>query len=70
MTIMDGFKLGFGLYAGYSLCKGINIGLGRWLEESSLYKKYVMPYENKAKHQEAERKATPKNPVGFGHTYD
>ena len=71
MTIMNGFKLGFGFYLGYSLGRGINESLGRALEKSSFYKTHLMKYNiNEAKNQPVDHEAKPKNPVGFGHIYD
>ena len=70
MTIMDGFKLGVGLYFGYNLSKSIDSSLGRVLAESSFYRNYMMPHTGKVKRQPVKHEAKPKNPVGFGHTYD
>lgn len=74
MTIMDGFKLGIGLYIakniGYA-CDGLCEGVYNGFKKSKLYNKNAKLHTKETDtKKEAISDKKPRNPVGFGHIYN
>mgnify|MGYP001772301582 CR=1 FL=1 len=73
MTIMDGFKLGIGLYIakniGYA-CDGLCEGVYKGFKKSKIYNNVKLHTKEADTKKEAISDKKPMNPVGFGHIYN
>ena len=73
MTIMDGFKLGIGLYIakniGYA-CDGLCEGVYKGFKKSKIYNNVKLHTKEADTKKEAISDKNPRNPVGFGHIYN
>lgn len=73
MTIMDGFKLGIGLYIakniGYA-CDGLCEGVYKGFKKSKIYNNVKLHTKEADTKKEAISDKKHRNPVGFGHIYN